>query len=177
MGAITERIRPRFQTYQERSGATNRTRCLSHSSTPGLCGWGHSPIRAIVYAKEPDFWNKGCQVKSTDTGFRRCLLSRRGPEPTVCLCFFQGRNALAWAPIIPVFIDSTRRPPSSRFTKQPQTFRESLSDDMVPTVYNRPRGHNLGRHAKRTRQARPKSRQLRRLLRVRQSTGELHSRG
>ena len=34
---------------------------------------GHSPIRAIVYAKEPDFWNNGCQVKSTDTGFRRCV--------------------------------------------------------------------------------------------------------
>jgi hypothetical protein len=30
----------------------------------------HSPIGAIVYAKEPDFWNKGCQVKSIDTGFR-----------------------------------------------------------------------------------------------------------
>lgn len=40
--------------------------------------WGHSPVRAIVYAKEPDLWNKGCQVKSTDSGFRRCLLSRRG---------------------------------------------------------------------------------------------------
>src|SRR5260221_3339822 len=39
---------------------------------------GHSPIRAIVYAKEPDFWNKDCQIKSTDTGFRRCLLSWRG---------------------------------------------------------------------------------------------------
>jgi hypothetical protein len=50
------------------------------------------PIRAIVYVKEPDFWNKGCQVKSTDTGFRRCLLSRRGPEPTVCLCFFHGAD-------------------------------------------------------------------------------------
>ena len=40
--------------------------------------WGHSPIRAIAYAKEPDFLNKGCQIKSTDTGFRRCLLSWRG---------------------------------------------------------------------------------------------------
>jgi hypothetical protein len=40
--------------------------------------WGHSPIRAIVYAKDPDFLNKDCQVKSTDTGFRRCLLSRQG---------------------------------------------------------------------------------------------------
>jgi 2-polyprenyl-6-methoxyphenol hydroxylase-like FAD-dependent oxidoreductase len=37
----------------------------------------HSPIRAIVYAKEPDFWNKGCQVKSIHTGFRS-LLSWRG---------------------------------------------------------------------------------------------------
>ncbi len=40
--------------------------------------WGHSPIRAIAYAKEPDFLNKGCQIKSTDTGFRRCLFSLRG---------------------------------------------------------------------------------------------------
>jgi hypothetical protein len=30
----------------------------------------HSPIRAIAYAKEPDFWKKSCQAKSTDTGFR-----------------------------------------------------------------------------------------------------------
>jgi len=40
--------------------------------------WGHSPIRAIAYAKEPDFLNKDCQIKSTDTGFRRCLFSLRG---------------------------------------------------------------------------------------------------
>jgi len=40
--------------------------------------WGHSPIRAIVYAKEPEFLNKDCQIKSTDTGFRRCLFSLRG---------------------------------------------------------------------------------------------------
>jgi hypothetical protein len=39
---------------------------------------GHSPIRAIVYAKEPDFLNKDCQIKSTDTKFRRCLFSLRG---------------------------------------------------------------------------------------------------
>ena len=39
---------------------------------------GHSPLRAIVYAKDPDFLNKDCQVKSTDTGFRRCLLRWRG---------------------------------------------------------------------------------------------------
>jgi hypothetical protein len=39
---------------------------------------GHSLIRAIVYAKEPDLWNEGCQVKIIDTGFRRCLLSWRG---------------------------------------------------------------------------------------------------
>jgi hypothetical protein len=31
-----------------------------------------------VYAKEPDFLNKDCQIKSTDTGFRRCLFSLRG---------------------------------------------------------------------------------------------------
>jgi hypothetical protein len=29
-------------------------------------------------AKEPDFLNKDCQIKSTDTGFRRCLFSLRG---------------------------------------------------------------------------------------------------
>src|SRR5258708_5322839 len=45
---------------------------------PVVINRGHSPIRAILYAKEPDLWNKGCQVKSADTGFRRCLLSWRG---------------------------------------------------------------------------------------------------
>jgi hypothetical protein len=37
-------------------------------------------------AKEPDFLNKDCQIKSTDTGFRRCLFSLRGigTNPFVC---------------------------------------------------------------------------------------------
>ena len=72
---------PRFPRQFTPLGREGRIPCraarlsLNFSHRPF---WGHSPIRAILYAKEPDFWNKGCQVKSTDTGFRRCLLSWRG---------------------------------------------------------------------------------------------------
>ena len=59
---------------------------------------GHSPIPAIVYAKEPDFWNKGCQVKSTDTGSRRCLLSWRGIG-TDCLFVLSPRSGFFLSPV------------------------------------------------------------------------------
>src|SRR5271166_3431905 len=47
-------VRLQFQTCQERIGATNRTRCPSHSSTPGLCGSYeslHSPRSCVRLPK------------------------------------------------------------------------------------------------------------------------------
>jgi AcrR family transcriptional regulator len=61
-----------------------------------------------VYAKEPDFWNNGCQVKSTDTGFRRCVKKYFAPIGSLSDIGAMGRPKLfiregVLAKALPVF--------------------------------------------------------------------------